>query len=488
MTESPHMHAFSSPKTTKQSDQYSDTRVTTKDSTSVQHDSFSLSSPLLSADDRTHSDLELAKPQTSSSVGRFFLSRPVENSQRMAHLVRANILWRQTTEAGICSKLAELHCRELVKHCLDNSIAIKEVIALRHEDKTSTPLTDLFMQHKSSVRVLFEHLPYGTYENERIICSKNEPRPPLSVKQRYIGQNRCGWGIQIVKYKSGFEYELFEGMFERTANQRPIRSGPGTLISKKDASRPGQIRVLNAPFVDDLAKGNGVEEVFHESKNGKKLLFRYEGNFLQGAFANNGMIMFSNGDYVQSFCFSGSRFARGTYTHASGFMSEATCVQRNNGDIGTLRLTHVNTPLGDEANYEGSAIVAWGTPQAATASTILPDGPGQLRRANGECFSGVFSQGMYARGVQTLSNGFKREGAFVNGKLSGLATEILPNGEKFEGKFVLGIRQGEFLRTPFGEKHPVDGQVYVDSQPKGEVYNLCSAYRNLRFGCANDGM
>lgn len=233
----------------------------------------------------------------------------------------------------------------------------------------------------------------------------------LQVPQRgvYEGEFKEGFthGVGKMSYSNG---DVYEGGFECG-----VRCGVGRYVTAVGAVFAGYWR-------DDVREGAGTEQW----PNGDS----YDGSWSSGARIGRGTMEYGTGDTFVGDWEANHRL-KGCLTYAKGDVYDGEFVDDMRIGIGTCRFAN-----GDE--YEGEWL------------NDLQDGEGICIYADGAVYTGTWYKGMRAGEGELQLGDYDEEylarsiyrGGWKMDKYSGLGSYTAANGDRYDGVFVAGQRQG----------------------------------------------
>ena len=295
-------------------------------------------------------------------------------------------------------------------------------------------------------------------------------------------------------------------------------NGNGTMLFKDGASYVGGYRknqrhgyghmvcsctsVYKGYFENDKFSGFGNFK-FPVDEAGNRL--SYIGGYKENVPSGNGTMIWNDGTtYVGQFKF-GLKFGSGIETYPNGTKITGNWVRDQVNGFGIIRYSEDSDILAYEGYFKdglfnGNGTLIWrkGTIYNGGFKNEKFEGLGIITFPQDDIHNRVTFEGTFENGIEkingtlTMKNGdiyrgqiidknpngygllnyseenddqrLSYEGFVENGKIHGNGTIMWRNGEKFEGKFENGQRNG------YGIKYAVDGRIIQQGQWKKEVF------------------
>ncbi len=175
---------------------------------------------------------------------------------------------------------------------------------------------------------------------------------------------------------------------------------------------------------NSYATGQGVLQWFNDGK----LIFKYEGNMLNGKETGKGIGVWANGDRYEGDFIDDHRTGKGIYAYGP---TSKWAGDRYEGDY-----------VGDKMT--GKGIYSW---------------------AKGGRYEGEFIDGhRTGKGIYTWSNGDRYEGDFIDGHRTRKATQTWANGNHYDGDFVNDQISG------YGTYYNRDGSIWRKGRWSNDQY------------------
>eukprot|EP01051_Picozoa_sp_SAG22_P000536 SAG22_NODE_15_length_32914_cov_20.713546_10_plen_1879_part_00 len=221
------------------------------------------------------------------------------------------------------------------------------------------------------------------------------------------------WVDNVMSGRGTFIYENGDKYIGELADD--VRSGEGSLVTAVGGTYAGG-------WKDDLRHGFGTESW----PNGDA----YAGEWAYGQRCGTGEMKYSNGDVFDGVWVDDQR-VEGHCVYANGDDFEGTFSADQRAGVG--RCVFAN---GDEYNGEWSG--------------DLQDGEGSCKYANGAVYTGLWQEGLRHGEGEILHSNYSEaflardiyRGGWKKDKMSGMGTYIEANGNRYDGIWANGQRQG----------------------------------------------